>query len=397
MTGIDIPKILKLAPSPAYVVDLGRLRHNLAILDEVQKRSGAKILMALKAFAMWSTFPMIRETLQGVCASSPWEAQLGRDKFGGEVHSFAAAFKESDIVELLSISDHLVFNSFNQLERFRPLWQKQQGRVSIGLRVNPEHSEGHTELYDPCAPNSRLGIKRREFDGKSLEGIEGLHFHTLCEHLFEPLARTAEVFEEKFGEFLPQLKWINFGGGHHITREGYDIDGLVELIRYFKEKYNLEVYLEPGEAVVIGTGLLVGEVLDVVPGEIETAILDVSATCHMPDILEMPYRPEIAGGYDAGDKPHTLSTRWPVMSGRRHHRRLVLRAGVGPWRPIGFSRYERTTQWLKPPPLTASSILHLCTYEPETGELQVVRSFVYEDFQGRIIINLVDRSATSAL
>ena len=210
------------------------------ILDEVQQRSGAKILLALKAFAMWSTFPLIRETLQGVCASSPWEARLGRETFGGEVHSFAAAFKERDIVELLSISDHLVFNSFAQLERFRPLWEQERERVSIGLRVNPEHSEGHTEIYDPCAKNSRLGIPRREFDGKSLAGVDGLHFHTLCEHLFEPLARTAKAFEEKFGEFLPGMKWLNLGGGHHITRAGYDIDRLVALVKYFRDKYDVE-------------------------------------------------------------------------------------------------------------------------------------------------------------
>lgn len=383
MTGIDIPNILKLAPSPAYVVDLGRLRHNLAILDEVQERSGAKILMALKAFAMWSTFPMIRETLQGVCASSPWEAQLGRDKFGGEVHSFAAAFKESDIVELLSISDHLVFNSFHQLERFRPLWEKQQGRVSIGLRVNPEHSEGHTELYDPCAPNSRLGIKRREFDGKSLEGIEGLHFHTLCEHLFEPLARTAEVFEEKFGEFLAQLKWINFGGGHHITREGYDIDGLVELIRYFKEKYSLDVYLEPGEAIVIGTGLLVGEVLDVVYGEVDTAILDVSATCHMPDILEMPYRPEIAGGYDAGDKPHSYRLGGPSCLAGDIIGDWSFEHALVPGDRLAFLDMSHYTMVKT---TTFNGIQHpsLCTYELETGVLNVVRSFTYEDFKNRL-------------
>ena len=320
MTGIDIPKILELAPSPAYVVDLGRLRHNLAILDDVQKRSGAKILLAMKAFSMWSVFPLISKTLQGVCASSPWEARLGREEFGGEVHSFSAAFKESDVLELLGISNHLVFNSFNQLERFRPLWEKEKGRVSIGLRVNPEHSEGHTDIYDPCAVNSRLGIPYSEFalrlrsgnedgiygvEGGFLSGVEGLHFHTLCEQLFGPLERTARAFEEKFGRFLPGMKWLNLGGGHHITREGYDIDGLVELVRYFREKYDLEVYLEPGEAIAIGTGLLVGEVLDVVNNGMEIAILDVSATCHMPDILEMPYRPGILGGFDAGEKPHT--------------------------------------------------------------------------------------------
>ena len=234
MSALPIERMMELAPSPAYVVDLGKLRDNLAVLDDVQRRSGAKILLALKGFAMWSVFPLLRETLHGVCASSPWEARLGREEFGGEVHSFAAAFKEADVRELLSVSNHLVFNSFAQLERFRPLWEK--SGVSIGLRVNPEHSEGHTVLYDPCAPNSRLGIPRRHFEGKSLAGVEGLHFHTLCEQLFDPLARTAKVFEERFGAYLPRMKWLNLGGGHHITREGYDLDSLVELVRHFREK-----------------------------------------------------------------------------------------------------------------------------------------------------------------
>ncbi|WP_223921460.1 carboxynorspermidine decarboxylase [Geobacter sp. AOG2] len=383
MTGIDIDKILELAPSPAYVVDLGRLRHNLAILDEVQKRSGAKILMAMKAFSMWSVFPIIRETLHGVCASSPWEARLGREEFGREVHSFAAAFKLSDVAELLPISNHLVFNSFNQLERFRPLWEKERGRVSIGLRVNPEHSEGHTPIYDPCAPTSRLGIPRAEFEGRSLEGVEGLHFHTLCEQLFEPLERTARAFEEKFGEFLPRMKWLNLGGGHHITREGYDIDGLVELVTYFREKYGLDVYLEPGEAIAIGTGVLVGEVLDVVHNQMDIAILDVSATCHMPDILEMPYRPDIEGGFDPGEKAHTYRLGGPSCL-----------AGdiIGDW---SFDRPLKTgdrlafldmAHYTMVKTTTFNGIQHpaICTFEPQTGQLKVVRSFDYADFKSRL-------------
>ncbi len=383
MTGIDIPKILQLSPSPAYVIDLGRLRHNLAILEEVQKRSGAKILMALKAFAMWSTFPLIRETLKGVCASSPWEARLGREEFGGEVHSFSAAFKESDAVELLTISDHLVFNSFNQLERFRPMWEGARGRVSIGLRVNPEHSEGHTELYDPCALNSRLGIRRSEFDGKSLDGVDGLHFHTLCEHLFEPLARTAKVFEDKFGEFLHGMKWLNLGGGHHITREGYDIDGLVELVRYFREKYQVEIYLEPGEAIVIGTGLLVGEVLDVVPNQVESAILDVSATCHMPDILEMPYRPEIYSGYDPGEKAHTYRLGGPSCLAGDVIGDWSFEHPLQPGKRLAFLDMAHYTM-VKTTTFNGIQHPHLCTFEPETGALTVVRSFGYEDFRDRL-------------
>jgi len=383
LTGIDIDKILKLAPSPAYVVDLGRLRHNLAILDDVQKRSGAKILLALKAFSMWSVFPIIRETLYGVCASSPWEARLGREEFDREVHSFAAAFKERDVVELLPLSNHLVFNSFNQLERFRPLWEKERGRVSVGLRVNPEHSEGHTAIYDPCAVNSRLGIPRREFEGRSLEGVEGLHFHTLCEQLFEPLERTVKVFDEKFGSFMPGMKWLNLGGGHHITREGYDIDGLVELVKHLKAKYDVEVYLEPGEAIAIGTGILVGEVMDVVKNGMDIAILDVSATCHMPDVLEMPYRPGITGGFDPGVKEHTYRLGGPSCL-----------AGdvIGDWsfekplQPGDRLAFEDMSHYTMVKTTTFNGIQHpaICTYEPETEELKVVRQFDYSDFKSRL-------------
>jgi carboxynorspermidine decarboxylase len=383
MTGINIEKIVQLAPSPAYVVDLGRLRHNLAILDQVQQRSGAKILLAMKAFSMWSVFPLISRTLHGVCASSPWEARLGREEFGREVHSFAAAFKESDIVELLSISNHLVFNSFNQLERFRPLWEKEAGRVSIGLRVNPEHSEGHTEIYDPCAANSRLGITRKEFEGRSLDGIEGLHFHTLCEQLFEPLERTAKAFEEKFGALLPQMKWLNFGGGHHITRDGYDIDGLVELVKYFKGKYGVEVYLEPGEAIAIGTGVLVGEVLDVVNNGMDIAILDISATCHMPDILEMPYRPAITNGFAAGEKAHTYRLAGPSCLAGDIIGDWSFEKPLHPGDRLAFEDMSHYTM-VKTTTFNGIQHPHICTFEPETEEVQVVRSFGYQDFKSKL-------------
>jgi len=383
VTGIDIPKILELAPSPAYVIDLGRLRHNLEILDRVQRRSGAKILLALKAFALWRVFPLIRQTLHGVCASSPWEARLGREEFGREVHSFAAAFKQSDVVELLGISNHLVFNSFAQLERFRPLWKKHKGSVSIGLRINPEHSEGHTAIYDPCAPGSRLGIPRAEFEGRSLAGVEGLHFHTLCEQLFEPLSRTAAVVEDKFGCFLPVMKWFNFGGGHHITREGYDIDGLVELIRHFRGKYGVEVYLEPGEAIAIGTGLLVSEVLDVVHNQVSTAILDVSATCHMPDVLEMPYRPGIHGGFDAGEQPFTYRLGGPSCLAGDVIGDWSFNTPLAPGQRLAFLDMAHYTM-VKTTTFNGIQHPHICTYEPETGQLEVLRSFVYEDFKNRL-------------
>jgi len=383
MTGIDIHAILNHAPSPAYVVDLGRLRHNLAILDDVQKRSGAKILLAMKAFSMWSVFPLISRTLHGVCASSPWEARLGREEFGREVHSFSAAFKESDIRELLQLSNHLVFNSFDQLERFRPLWENSRTNVSIGVRVNPEHSEVETPLYDPCAPYSRLGVTRSAFEGKNLSGVDGLHFHTLCEQLFEPLQRTAKVFEEKFGEFLPAMKWINLGGGHHITRPGYDIDALVELIRYFHEKYDITVYLEPGEAVAIGTGVLTAEVLDVVHNGIENAILDISATCHLPDCLEMPYRPEITDASEPGVKPYTYRIGGPSCL-----------AGdvLGDWsfdrplKPGDRLAFEDMAHYTMVKTTTFNGIQHpaICTWEPETEELTVVRRFGYPDFKSKL-------------
>jgi carboxynorspermidine decarboxylase len=383
LSELRIEKIMELSPSPAYVVDLGRLRENLAVLDWVQKRSGAKILMALKAFSMWSIFPIIRETLHGVCASSPWEARLGREEFGREVHSFAAAFKESDIVELLGISNHIIFNSFGQLERFRPLWEKHSGRVSIGLRVNPEHSEGHTELYDPCAPKSRLGIRRAEFDDRSLKGVEGLHFHTLCEQLFEPLERTARVFEEKFGEFLPRMKWLNLGGGHHITREGYDIDALVELIKYFKEKYGLEIYLEPGEAIAIGTGVLVSEVMDIIKNVTDIAILDVSATCHMPDVLEMPYRPEIHQGFAPGEKAHTYRLGGPSCLAGDIIGDWSFEKNISPGDRLVFLDMAHYTM-VKTTMFNGIQHPHICTFEPDTGDLKVVRSFTYEDFRNRL-------------
>lgn len=381
MNGIDLNKIARLAPSPAYVIDTGRLRHNLAILGDLQTRSGASILMALKAFSMWSLFPLIRQTLRGVCASSPWEARLGREEFGGEVHSFSAAYRPDDIPELLSLSDHLIFNSFNQLERFRPLWEK--SGVSIGLRVNPQHSEGHTPLYDPCAPGSRLGICRDQFEGRSLDGVEGLHFHTLCEQLFEPLERTVRVFEGNFGPLLRGMKWLNLGGGHHITREGYDIEGLIRLVSHFRERYGVEVYLEPGEAVVIGTGVLVSEVLDIVHNDGDIAILDVSATCHMPDVLEMPYRPVVTGAGDPGEKPYTYRLAGPsCLAGDL----------IGDWsfdhplKPGDRLIFEDMAHYTMVKTTFFNGIQHpsICTYEPESGELSVIRRFTYEDFKGRL-------------
>ncbi|HSH69912.1 MAG TPA: carboxynorspermidine decarboxylase, partial [Deferrisomatales bacterium] len=277
----------------------------------------------------------------------------------------------------------LVFNSFAQLERFRPLWEGYAGKVSVGLRVNPEHSEGHTPLYDPAAPRSRLGIRRSQFEGRSLAGVEGLHFHTLCEHLFEPLQRTAAVFEEKFGEYLPGMRWLNLGGGHHITREGYDLDGLVALIGHFQEKYGVQVYLEPGEAVVLNAGMLVAEVLDVIRNEVDIAILDTSAACHMPDVLEMPYRPPLFGAAEPGERPHTVRLAGPSCLAGDVIGDWSFDKALAPGDRLAFGDMALYTM-VKNTAFNGIQLPAICTYEPETGEVAVVRRFGYEDFRGRL-------------
>ena len=289
--------------TPCYVVDEALLQRNLDVLATVKARTGCKVLLALKGFAMWRMFPQIRKSLDGVCASSPWEARLGREEFGGEVHAFAAAYSEPDVRELLSLCDEIDFNSFAQWKKFAPLFAGVP--VKAGLRINPECSTQDHAIYDPCAPKSRLGILRSQFAGEELSGISGLHFHTLCEQNADALELTLAAVEEKFGEFLPQMEWVNFGGGHHITRADYNIDLLCELINGFKAKYGVQVILEPGEAVALNAGVLVTSVLDVVENAGAIAILDCSCTCHMPDVLEMPYRPRITGGADAGEKKFT--------------------------------------------------------------------------------------------
>jgi carboxynorspermidine decarboxylase len=292
-------------PTPCYVVDEGALERNLRVLDSVQRRSGCKIIMALKGFAMFSVFPLIREYLHGVTASSLDEARLGFEEFGREVHVFAPAYKDSEFEELLRYSNHIVFNSFSQWSRFKPLISATDTKISCGIRVNPEHSEVKVPIYDPCGPFSRLGVTLAHFEEENLEGISGLHFHNLCELNADSLARTLSVFEEKFGKFLEGMQWVNFGGGHHITRKDYDVDLLCELIVDFKKRYPVEIYLEPGEAIALHTGVLVASVLDIVHNEMDIAILDTSAAAHMPDVLEMPYRPEIDGAGKAGEFPHT--------------------------------------------------------------------------------------------
>lgn len=295
-------------PSPCFVVDRAAVERNLQILADVQQRSGAKILAALKAFSMWHFGEVTGQYLSGTCASGLHEAQLGKDYYGGEVHCYSAGFKAAELEQVLTIADHVVFNSFNQWQQFAPLIHAAKAsrpQLQFGLRINPQHSEGAVALYDPCAAGSRLGIPLAAFDGQNLDGISGLHFHTLCEQGLEPLRRTLAAVEAQFGHLLPNLAWVNFGGGHHITAADYDREGLIELIQDFRQRYNVQVYLEPGEAIAINTGVLIAEVVDIIDNNGRIAILDTSATCHMPDTLEMPYRPHIRASGVAHEKAHT--------------------------------------------------------------------------------------------
>lgn len=279
--------------TPCYVVDEALLERNLVILKQVIDRTGCKILLAQKAFSMFACYPLIGSYLNGTTASGLFEARLGKEEMGGETHIFSPAYREDEIDEILSLCDHVVFNSFSQWEKYRD--KVLASGKSAGLRLNPEHSTQDHAIYDPCSPGSRLGITLKKFRPDLLDGIEGLHFHTLCEQDAAPLVETVAVVEEKFGPWLSQMKWLNFGGGHHITRPGYDIDALVSCVSRVQERYGVQVYLEPGEAVALNAGFLVSTVLDVLENSGNIAVLDTSAACHMPDVLEMPYLPPLLG------------------------------------------------------------------------------------------------------
>ncbi|MFO7558937.1 MAG: carboxynorspermidine decarboxylase [Desulfobacterales bacterium] len=374
---------LDLVPSPCFVVDESALKRNLNILKKVQESSGCSILLALKGFAMFRTFPLLRKTLKGICASSPHEARLGFEEFGGEVHACAAAFSESDMQELVLICDHIVFNSFSQWNRFKPLVQKSNRKISCGIRVNPEHSEVKVTLYDPCSPGSRLGVRKDQFREDSLSGISGLHFHTLCEQNADALERTLAVIEEKFGKYLSEMKWINFGGGHHITRKDYDLDLLCRIIKDFRKRYNLDVYLEPGEAVALNAGVLVASVLDIIHNDIAIAILDTSAATHMPDVLEMPYRPEIEGAGIPGEKPHTYRLGGPsclagdVIGDYSFSRPLEIGSKLIFLDMAHYSMVKTTT-------FNGIQLPSIALYKPEKNEFTIIREFGYQDFRNRL-------------
>ena len=291
-------EILSKIKTPAYVCEEAKVRANLEILKRVKDESGAKVLVALKGFAFSGVMGLVGEYLDGATCSGLHEAKFAAKYVRGEIHTYSPAFKDEDIGEVLSLSKHVVFNSFAQWAKFKV--KALAAGVTCGLRVNPELSVAPTDAYNPCGRYSRLGITRANFDADALDGITGLHFHALCEESSQSLETVLMAFEEKFGEFIPRMKWVNFGGGHHVTKEGYDVDLLINLIKNFRAKYGVEVYIEPGEAVGWQTGFLAASVLDFVQNEKTIAILDVSAEAHMPDTVLMPYRPAVRGESKGG-------------------------------------------------------------------------------------------------
>lgn len=372
--------------TPCYVLDLGALEANCAVLAGVQQRADCKILLALKGFAAWSVFPVVRRHLAGITASSLHEAMLGKEHFGGELHVYAPAFGDSEFPEIARIADHLVFNSFAQWTRFRP----EVRRISCGIRVNPEHSEVGVALYDPCAPGSRLGVTRAAFEaevavtrGGCLEGLEGLHFHTLCELDSDALERTVAAFEERFGEWIPRMRWVNMGGGHHVTRPGYDIERLVRVVKGFRERRGVEVYLEPGEAIAIGTGVLVASVLDIVHSDVTIAILDTSGTAHMPDVLEMPYRPNILDAAAPGEGGHTYRLGGLTCLAGDVIGDYSFAAPLRVGQKIVFLDMAHYTM-VKNTTFNGVRLPSIATRDPASGKVKVVRRFGYEDYRNRL-------------
>ena len=395
----DFKKLdLSRLPSPCFVVDEIAIQRNLSILNDVQTRSGAKVLHALKAFSLWHLAPLTTQYLSGTCSSGLHEAKLAQEFYGGENHVYSAGFNEADIKKLLTFTDHIVFNSLSQLLRFEALCRDalvNRPQLKFGIRINPEHSEGDVEIYDPCASGSRLGttydqlqtqlndpVKGEAFR-QAFSLISGFHFHTLCEQAFLPLQRTLAAVEDKFAEWLPELSWLNFGGGHHITAPGYDTESLIDCIKRISNTYQVQVYLEPGEAVAIGCGVLTAEVLDLTFNALPQAILDTSATCHMPDTLEMPYRADIMGSGLPNEKTHTYrlggltclagdvindySFDQPLEIGQR----------------LIFEDMAHYTM-VKTSTFNGTKLPAIAIWNSETDELNIIREFDYNDFKMRL-------------
>ena len=365
-------------PTPSYLVYEELLEKNLKILAEIAEDTGAKVLLAQKCFSMYHYYPLIGRYLSGTTASGIYEARLSQEEMGKENHVFKPAYEEDEILRLAAICDHIVFNSFAQWERFGAA--ARAAGASCGIRINPERSTQEHAIYDPCAPGSRLGVKIADFRADLLAGLDGLHFHTLCEQGADALAATLEAVEEKFGKYLRSMKWLNFGGGHHITREDYDIPLLKKLIRHVQETYDVAVYLEPGEAVALNAGFLVAEVLDVqADGNV---ILNTSAACHMPDVIEMPYRPPVIGAGEAGEKAHTYTLAGPTCLAGDTIGTYSFDTPLVVGDRVAFGDMAIYTM-VKNNTFNGMPLPNIIAVSP-TGEWEVVREFGYDDFKMRL-------------
>lgn len=370
----------KLVKTPYYIVDEVLLRKNLERLKQVKERTGCKILLAQKAFSMFRLYPLLAEYLDGTTASGLYEARLGAEEFGKETHVFSPAYTDGEFEELLGICDHFVFNSFSQWKKYRS--RALSAGKECGLRINPEFSTQEHGIYDPCSAYSRFGITLENFEEEELDGIQGLHFHTLCEQNSDDLVRTLAVVEQKFGKYFKQMKWLNFGGGHHITREDYDVEALVEAILRIKQTYDVEVYLEPGEAVALNTGFLVASVVDLIHNGMDIAIVNTSAACHMPDVLEMPYRPHIIGSGMPEEEAYTYRLGGPtclagdVIGDYSFEEPLEIGDQLIFCDMAHYSMVKNNT-------FNGMKLPSICLAK-ENGEVEVVREFGYEEFKYRL-------------
>lgn len=379
---------LSRVPSPAFVVDEAAIRRNLAILADIRDRAGIKVLGALKAFSMWSLGSVVAEYLDGVCASGIYEARLAHEEYAGphgdkEVATYCAAYKPEDLAEILKISDHVIFNSPGQIARMKPVIDaaRAAGRVfDIGLRINPLHAEGEVAKYDPCQPHSRLGFPIDQLRAGHLEGVSGLHMHSLCEQDFLPLQRTWAAIESRITPHVNSLKWLNFGGGHHVTRADYQRDSLVEFTHGIKSQTGLEIYLEPGEAMALDAGILVGEILDVIDNGMPVAITDISATCHMPDVIEAPYRPAMLNEESDG-QPTRIGGPSCLAGDIIGDYRIP--GGATPGRRIAFLDQAHYSM-VKTNTFNGVPLPSIWLWNSETDELKQIRQFSYDDFKSRL-------------
>ena len=370
--------------APAYIVDRVRLERNASLLNEIKKQTGVRILLALKGFAMHGAFPSIAPSMNGSSASGLHEAKLGHELFGGETHVYSPAYRKGEIEALLTMVDHLIFNSPSQWEAHRELISQTSSAVSIGLRVNPGVSSVGVDIYNPCGPCSRLGATIESIRGCSLEGIDGLHFHALCEQGADALELVLNVFETKFGSWLPRMKWVNLGGGHHITRDEYDRGKLITMLNDFQRRYpHLTVYLEPGEAIALGAGFLLATVLDIVENEKTIAILDVSATCHMPDVLEMPYRPEVAGAGMPGEKSYSYLLAGPSCLAGDQIGEYSFDQPLQPGDHLLFLDMAHYTM-VKNTTFNGVPLPSIVRYHSDTNQHEVLRQFGYQDYKTRL-------------